>query len=408
MIDAISRKPLAGIEVEAAAGFASTGMRSITDRDGRYRIPGLPSKGSLLGEGSLVLTALPGAEDPHFAQRLSVGELAPGTVKRLVFELVHGVWLEGNVIDKVTRKPVYAALEYYPTLNNPAVSGAPALEVTRRDDALLGPTAFSRPDGGFRIRVLPGSGVVLARALRGSYPHLRESSGFSPNVEKVQRMSMELHRSHAISLVHIAEKDKPAKVSIELEPEPPVVGRLLDSEGHPVIGAWMYGADAVWAKKPLESERFSVQGISGVGRTDLMFVSREQRLGACVRVEQGMGKPLEVRMQPTGIVKGRLVDPEANPRPNVQVHVLYRTDPKFLLTQSIPGLPPEPETDEQGRFTVENIVAGVPIRFQLVSEKNGNLSIGFLYPKDSFEWTLEPGETQDWADVRERPKTESR
>lgn len=403
--DAQTQKPLAGIEVRAAFGYAVQGMRTTTDRDGRYRLPGLSSTGMLPPQDRLSLTALPRESDPHFGRRQIIANLVPGSTRHLDFALAQGVWLEGSVVNMVTRKPVFAAVDYLVSPENPLAADVPVLDISTRANTLVKSTTYTGRDGGFRLRLLPGPGVVSARALRGSYLTPRKVSlGFKPDRKTATALAYEqiIRPAHAVSPVNMPAEAEPAPLVLELVLERPLAGRLLDSAGKPVAGALMFGADSRWAEKPLESEVYSVQEITPDRLTFLMFVSRERGLGACVRVAQGMEGPIDVRMAPTGTVKGRLVDSDGHPRPRVRFHLGYHPHPK-LLTESIPHPPPDPETDAEGRFLVENIVAGVPVHFQLVGGSNGIVSVRFLAPTDSFEPTLKPGEAQDWGDIVVRP-----
>jgi hypothetical protein len=71
------------------------------------------------------------------------------------------VWAEGRVTDKRTGLPAPAVVEYYAHTRNPHLKGFP--DYAGRSTLTLD-LFRTREDGTFRIPVLPGKGVIAARA----------------------------------------------------------------------------------------------------------------------------------------------------------------------------------------------------------------------------------------------------
>src|SRR5262249_20978752 len=110
-------KPLAGVVVRSyAIGGAEDWhglVRTTTDKDGRYRLVGLPK-----GEGNAISAEAwgrtPRPEDlPYLDATRKVGDppgLEPATVD---IGMRRGVWVKGRVIDKATGKTVPASFDYF-------------------------------------------------------------------------------------------------------------------------------------------------------------------------------------------------------------------------------------------------------------------------------------------------------
>src|SRR5262249_44616444 len=144
-------KPLAGVTVRSAiaSAWSSSGrrdLRATTDREGRYRLAGLPRGGGQ----RLLLEPPAGLPYPAATGGPPAGTgLAPVQVD---FALKRGVVIRGRVTDGVTGKPVRATVEYYAFADNPHLREAPDFRASGRVSAATG------PDGSFALVGLPGRG----------------------------------------------------------------------------------------------------------------------------------------------------------------------------------------------------------------------------------------------------------
>jgi hypothetical protein len=149
--DQVTGKPVAGVKMsvlQCVPGQSTT----LTDEDGRYEILGCPK-----GQGYLV-KAQPPIGQPYFAASACTKETdGPGPLI-VDIDLVSGIPLSGRVTDLSTHKPPRTAVvEYCPLARNPHSSKI-------MHGSLAASSAVIRPDGSYRLVVLPGPGVVYVTA----------------------------------------------------------------------------------------------------------------------------------------------------------------------------------------------------------------------------------------------------
>src|SRR5262249_52984071 len=99
--------------------------------------------------------------------------------------------------------------------------------------------------------------------------------------------------------------------------------------------------------------------------------------------------PLTARLQPWGVVTGRLVDTRGEPRTGVEVGGMDR--PKLDPTTG--GIRPAVAVGEDGRFRIEGLVPGRKYTFRALK---GNYGLGVM----AEGVTVESGESRDLGDVR--------
>jgi protocatechuate 3,4-dioxygenase beta subunit len=153
-------KPLAGVIVQGDK-FAgsdtrdSSIVRTVTDKDGRYRLVGM-------AEGAdYVIKAAPAAGHPYYQSEHEVKDtigLEPVTVD---FTLKRGILVKGRVLEKATGRPVFASVTYVVFADNPAYKAVPGFTT----ESYL----QTEEDGSFQLVACPGRGLVTARGWRDHY-----------------------------------------------------------------------------------------------------------------------------------------------------------------------------------------------------------------------------------------------
>jgi protocatechuate 3,4-dioxygenase beta subunit len=379
-------KPLAGVVIRGGPQHGThTGIYTLTDAQGRYRLVGLPK-----GE-SYEVTAWPNRGQTFIPKTATAGDsqgLKPITVD---FRLQRGAVLRARMVDKGTGRPVRGILAYDPLGNN---LSRPALERNARFGGMLWQfNHFSYPDKDnyCQIVVPYGPGVVFAQghdipylprpldpADEKAYPFIKKTPAFEGGLSHY----WELFQSYRV--FDVKASDKPLELDIEMDPGTTVHGRLVDPDGKPLPGVlayglahsdqkvnnWSYRNDIGYRARvesqTLDTDRFVSAGLTSDGSRPVTFLHAGRKLIANAVVRANHKGPLTVRMEPWGTVTGRIIDPNGKPVPGLTVELLYASqDAPGLLTPGTGGVAPgllapgRPfRTDAEGRFRVEGLIPG--------------------------------------------------
>jgi hypothetical protein len=389
-------KPLAGVTVQNTAPFGNPGryFKTKTDAEGRYRLLGLAPRSSF-GDGQDVLAAV--KDGPAYLPSVQrVGDARrPGPIRK-DFALKRGVWARGRVTDQFTGKPVRAYLSYLILADNPHRKDYPSYGTTRVQMPF-----YSDENGAFQIAVMPGRGILGARAGRYTY---RLAVGIDKlNVKKtgphgrVVSTRPDFFASSYNTLIEINPKDgeDTVKVDIELDPGFTLKGKLVGPDGEPVVGAFMLGASEryeIWdTTNALPSADFEVH-VASKGKSGLLFYHEGKQLaGAYVGEPDGSG-PVTVKLERCGTLTGRLIGDDGRPRAGVWMS----GDRPFEEGESRfekGSLPHPVKTDEHGRFRAPGLVTGM--KYSLNVWQDGKI-VGQAV-KDVI---TKAGETRDLGDVK--------
>jgi RNA polymerase sigma factor (sigma-70 family) len=381
--DRTTHKPLAGVTVHTrlisgSDGFHEDLIRVTTDRDGRYRIVGLPK-----GQGNQIV-ARP-ADLPYLPAIERVPDtpgLEPVTVD---FALQRGVWAKGRVTDKATGKTVASGIEYF------ALSDNPHLRNVRLDDSNWQGT---RDDGAFRTVVLPGPGIL---AVRSTYDRYRMGIGADRIKGHRAEGGFELLRTRPY-LVHpgnyhvlVPINPEPGAVSITcdvvLDPGHTLTGIVVGPDGRPLAGARVYGEKAMgyWANEALKGAEFSILSL-GDDESRLVQVMHEGKQLVGWRTVRGSDKgPVRIQLEPWGSVTGRLVKPDGEPMADVWIDV---------------GHVPRVRAGKDGKFRIDGLSRGLKYSVNVVKDPGYVLESS---GKDLKDFTIEPGETRHLGDIQVKP-----
>jgi RNA polymerase sigma factor (sigma-70 family) len=374
-------KPLAGITVQSNkfAGVNTSGdssVRTITDKDGRYRLAGMAK-----GVGN-VIKAAPATGQPYF-QALHEVEDSPGLEPVTVdFTLKRGVLVKGRVLDKATGQPVFANVTYVVFADNLRRTAVPGFTT---DNYLQ-----TGEDGSFQLVAFPGRGLLTAR---GWSDHYRMGVGADAiagkgehglfGTEPYLQGSDTFHRYVEINPPEGAES---ISCDLLLDPGRMPRGTVVGPDGKALAGARAYGLTAYgqsrnWAHTPLEGADFTVYGLGdGEGR-EVLFMHAENKLAGALRVRGDDRGPLAAKLEPWGVVTGRLVTAEGKP----QAGVLLRIADWLLPNNGF-------QTDQDGRFRVEGLAPGVAYTLDVV-QKGQRAAPVFT------GLTAKAGETRDLGDI---------
>jgi hypothetical protein len=383
-------KPVAGATVVVGGNTGS----ALSDAQGRYRVRGLhkaqryslhvtpPKNASLIGRSASV------AEGPARLEPL-----------RADVELLRGVVVTGRVLDKVTGKGVESTVAFHPLPANPFAKKAP------RDLAMYTQTD---PQGRFRLVSLPGPGVLTATVIgqrptrKGVrlYPYpinvYKPAEFDAEDRKRAQGFGAELRFFNACKVVDV-KPDGTAGCNLTVDPGLTLTLYLEDPEGKPLAGVTVAGstASSLGALK-LETAACTVYALDPDRSRQLILLQRERKLAAVVTLRGDKG-PRTVRLQPTGIVTGRLLDGDGQPLAGVFVAALYRGEVGRSLIKELYRQSEPPQTDVNGRFRVEGIVPGLKFDVGVAKGRRRLLLEGRPEVKP-----LEAGKTLDLGDLKAR------
>jgi RNA polymerase sigma factor (sigma-70 family) len=379
-------RPLAGVTVEPSkitnpfdiSNHDQGLIRTTTDKEGRYRLVGLPK-----GEDNRLLAV---AHDlPYLPVSKKVENTHGLEAVTVDFALKRGVWVTGRVTEKNTGKPLSGGVGYYCFSDNPhrneipRVTGCPSLGVSTRED------------GTYRLVAAPGRGLIAvqvaynsryllgvgAERIEGRRVRMGGMEGFDTYPFMCQTWNMN-------TLVAIDPKPGEESITCDLTviPGRALKGTVLGPDGKPLAGA----RQDRWDMDMLPGGDFTVWGLPAKKLREprvIEFVHEGKKLAGFVTVQGDERGPLQVRLQPWGILTGRLVTPKGEPLTGARV--------SCHAGHAYPG--------KDGRFRIEGLTPGM--KYELWVDKDGRtLDIAGGPPKDL---KLKAGETKDLGDLHASP-----
>lgn len=384
--DGATGKPVAGAWVDAGMGPF---LRLKTGADGAYRLDSLPGMVYRASrEGEIPVTVLPPTGEPYLPVMKRINLRRRGEAMRLDFTLTRGTWAEGKVIDKAG-KPVRAKLEYYPDLKNPHLKSYvnPPSAVFANSQMFFA----TGEDGSFRVPVLPGRGAIGARASLGAY--LPATSLSDKQTGDFVQLPSNVANLHAVTVIDTTEA-KPS--TLTLDPGQTLTCHLVDGDGKPVTGARVHGVlpHDLWGDRAWSSHEVRLTALHPKQSRWVAVIHPERQLGATAEVSPDANAPYALRLQPTGTITGRLLDPEGRPWPRQPLSVYFDKPGKGHLMQHWPFAL---STDDDGRFRVVGVLPGLAYQVNVAGKPN-NRTIGSV--KTGIK--LASGEVKDLGDLKPR------
>lgn len=381
--DKATGKPLAGVTVHTylisgMEGIHNNLIRVTTDKDGRYRIVGLPK-----GQGNQI-SARP--EDVPYLPALADVPDTPGLEPVTVdFALQRGVWVTGRVTDKATGKPVASGIEYYALADNPHLKGV------KLDDNNWQPT---RDDGTFRTAALPGPGII---AVRSTYERYRMGIGADrikgqraqAGMDLIRTKPYLLHPGNYHVLVPIDPEPDAESITCDvvLDPGRTLKGIVVGSDGQPLAGARVSGEKPMiyWSQQTLKDAEFAITSLGDDESRQIQVMHEGKKLIGTLAVRGSDKGPVRVQLEPWGSVTGRLVKPDGEPMTNVWVNINH-----------LPRVKP----DKDGKFRIDGLSRSLKYSVHVVKDPGYGLEITGKEIKDI---TIKPGETKELGEIQVKP-----
>jgi hypothetical protein len=340
---------------------------------------------------------------------LTVPDTATGLAPlRADVELVRGVIVTGRVFNKATGQGIAEGLvQFQPLPENGFANTAPKGLANNYTDA----------DGRFRLVTIPGPGVLLAQAggtrvrINDVWVTPYKAAEFSTEDRKRVKVTegtlgRELHVApgswtlldphSACKVLDLKEGGDPVSCDLEMDPGKALTVHLADPEGKPLAGVIAAGVSAVPLEAVfLDSAACPVYGLDSRQRRQLLFLQPERHLGAVVTLSGDESEPTTVRLGPTGVLTGRVLDADGKPIAGAEVVPLYSAPAAHALGKQLARRTKPPRTDARGGFRLPSIVPGF------------NLTLGFVKGRQHLEpearlavKALEAGKTQELGDIR--------
>jgi hypothetical protein len=363
-------------------------IRTTTDKDGRYRLVGLPK-----GEDNQLLAM---TDDlpylPVSRTVVNTAGLGPVTVD---FALKRGVWVKGRVTEKTTGKPLSGGVQYFCFRGNPHHKDIPL----GFGGGLGGST---RDDGSFRFVVVPGRGL-LAVQVRHNDCYVSAVGVEKIKVPRDRMGGAEYLETYPYlcyfgcynALAEIAPKPGDESITCDLvvvpDPGRTRAGTVLGPDGKLLADAQATGAR-------VDGAGFTADGLKPTERRLIQFVHDGKKLAGSLVVRGDEQGPLRVRLEPWGTLTGRVVTAAGEPLTGVR-WVRCKTS-KLRDASAVYDFDRTSPLGEDGRFRIEGLAPGLKYELQ-VSKLGYAVEITGGASKDL---TIKAGETKGLGTLQVRVK----
>ncbi|MCA9186228.1 MAG: M56 family metallopeptidase [Pirellulaceae bacterium] len=418
--DRATNQPIAGVVVKSMTVTMSEGpgqmvrtgsdhARAVTDKDGRYSLKGLPRVDQNIVQ----------FEPPRDTDYLSASgrvdtsgdDLTPATSD---MTLARGVVVNGRVVDEQTGEGVSGQIEYFIDREDPLLAKREAEPFAVAQDR-------ADIDGRFRMVVPRSLGYLAFRCYNPLYEQRADRPANSESVDNTMWLAYMAFGAdkrpefHAVTRLDFAKDDSAASHEVEMRVGKGrvVAGSVLDDDGQPLAGCLYTGRDVIprWWPEPLPTDQFNLLVYDPKFPRRVTFVHRDRKLSGTAVISGDPPQPLSVQLHSWGVVKGRVLNDDGDPAPNVQImagsmrRMVMARPGQSGATESLPvPLPPTDDnmygqgakTDKDGRFIIEGLVADY--EYHLMGHQEGSI-------QDRLQGDIEqivkvkPGETLDLGDV---------
>ena len=395
MRDAETGQPLAGVAVESykLAGYPYSNhrvLKTTTDRQGRYRLTGMPkAKGNRL-------FVVPNDDQPYLMRRAEVPDpegVGPVTVD---IELHRGIWITGRVTDKSTGRPIHARVHYLPFRSNSFAQTLP--EFDEHGNVEGDQQRYqTRPDGTFRLVGLPGRAIVAAQSVLRHYrvgvgadqidcPKYRNTDFFDTYRNPINPGPK---WPNVMKEIYPPSDANSVTVDFQMDPGQSLRITVVDPDDRPITGVSVHGLGSRGYVEAIQQPTFEAINLAPGETRTIVFHHEERNLGRVVRVgaDEGGSKPITVRLQPNGRLKGRLLFPDGEPLTGAAIRIIVLPGGDFRKE------PPSVTTDAQGRFESSVHVGS---GYNLIAE-GADIKYVASVAKDV---SVEAGQTNDLGDIK--------
>lgn len=405
--DATTGKPLAGISVQSMHGFGQ-GTSVNTDKEGKYRLEGLPP------DKSYRVFAMP-PKDSLYMRRLGTADDTPGEKPiRLDLAMVKGIPVSGRLLDKQTGRPVQGGIRFAPLPKNPYVD-KPGFDSYKGDRTMQSVDA----DGCFRVVTIPGPSLLMVQVFGREKANGVELNPYMPAVPDPDYQDLFKHDKdgdqwlftaagnslellgleNAVKVVDLKEDGGEFKIEVSVDRGKTARIALQDGDGQPLTGAFASGITAHWPiAYKLQEATATVFALDPEKPRQLVFLHPEKKLGGTALVRGDEKEPVVVKLVPLGAVTGVFLEADGTPLAGATISL---NNPHVIASELYRALGPQApavKTDKDGRFTLPDVVAGM--KFSLQTRKGDTYYVGD--PRIGVK-EVESGKTLDLGERKLKP-----
>ncbi len=392
-----------------------------TDKEGRFRLDGLP-------RGNHRLTIEP--PPPYLRTAYEARADQPGTEAfHCSIELQPNCLIKGRVVDKVSGKPVKGWVEYRPFADNPELKRNPLLAQDRWPPVTI--DAQLDGEGRFTLTALPGRGLLFARIdgvhRRATIAETDRRAGIldktDPELFDTRPRPTWVQDCHTYRLIDaVSGKATTCDFTVDAGRSMPLV--VLDPKGKPltvrVLGLIPEPDDF---GQELTAGRGTIAALAPGERRKLYVRATDRPLAGHLTLRGDETGVITLRLRPTSVLTGRLIDADGKPLAGEHLQVAYDADATRagvllqsghmgrLLTPAEearqrrvrgfsdkrPATGPE-KTDADGRFRIEGVFPDVPFELKVqltrpvAGGKGARMVVGMVKVTSA---TTAPGQTKD-------------
>jgi len=359
---------------------------TMTDAAGRYTLRGLPA------ERDLQIRVDPPDGEPYLAITAHVPDQAGLEAVKLDLKIKRGIWLTGKVLDRETKNAVQATVRYSAELDNPHLKGIPDFTTEHE--------LRSRQDNGeYRVAILPGKGylsVTLGSPDHPRYGIAGDIPAGLPEIINTKPGAIWPKSLNALIALNVADDAKEAKQEVLLTPGKGVAVTILGPDGEKLKG--IVATTDIYGGRPQrlgDDGTITVRGVSTGKAKYVQAVCPDKKLAGKLKVN-GDEKTATLKLEPWLGFRGRVVDDDGNPVPNVELSFVgARASPADEDYHGFWYRGQLVRADAAGRFEVEGLVPGMTYSIHVKTKGPGFL---LLFKAD---WTGR--ELKDMGDVKPRP-----
>jgi RNA polymerase sigma factor (sigma-70 family) len=347
--DKDTKQPIPGVTIQTYVRHVVPGLnhmvdiivRATTDADGRYRLVGLPKS------KDFAIVAIPPGDQPYLFSNQDVPDNPGLEAVTVDFALKRGVWIEGQITDKVTGKPLKGAVEYFSLYSNPHLA-----EYAGFDGSILHDhgTKQTKADGSYRVVGLPGPGLIGVYYQKGSYlraPDREDEFGTKERSFETSPYHMSFTSNYnALARIDPAKGAVTVKRDITLDSGWSVTVTVLGPDGSPLAGTLRFGQEGAWEVEKAPEFRML---FNPKHPWQLLLKHPEKGLIGVAQLPKENNGKLTVRLEPATEAVGRLLDPDGKPRAGVELEVSFF--PKGWGNWK-EYAPEAIKTDREGRFRI--------------------------------------------------------